>query len=96
MPKTKGQGLVFDILMSVTMAYRMEVYNVALKSGALLGAGGLSDMRNTVFLGALKEAAYMWLFVFLFSNLWGNRLYMNATAERSAGENCRPYDSIDQ
>lgn len=28
MPKTKGQGLVFGILMSVTMAYGMEVYNV--------------------------------------------------------------------
>ena len=37
MPKTKGQVLVFGILMSVTMAYGMEVYNVALKSGALLG-----------------------------------------------------------
>lgn len=32
MPKTKGQGLVFGILMSVTMAYGMEVYNVALKA----------------------------------------------------------------
>lgn len=39
MPKTKGQGLVFGILMSVTMAYGMEVYNVALKSGVLLGTG---------------------------------------------------------
>ena len=96
MPKTKGQGLVFGILMSVTMAYGMEVYNVALKSGVLQHLGGFSDMRNTVFLGALKEASFMWLFVFLFSNLWGNRLYMNATAERSTGENCRPYDSIDQ
>lgn len=38
MPKTKGQGPVFGILMSVTMAYGMEVYNVALKSGVLLGA----------------------------------------------------------
>lgn len=74
MPKTKGQGLVFGILMSVTMAYGMEVYNVALKSGVLQHVGGFSEMRNTVFLGALKEASFMWLFVFLFSNLWGNRL----------------------
>ena len=74
MPKTKGQGLVFGILMSVTMAYGMEVYNVALKSGVLQHVGGFSDMRNAVFLGALKEASFMWLFVFLFSNLWGNRL----------------------
>lgn len=96
MPKTKGQGLVFEILMSVTMAYGMEVYNAALKSGVLQHVGGFSDMRNTVFLGVLKEASFMWLVVFLFSNLWGNRLYMSATAERSTGENCRPYDSIDQ
>lgn len=74
MPKTKGQGLVFGILMSVTMAYGMEVYNVALKSGVLQHVGGLSDMRNTVFLGALKEAAYMWVIVLVISTLWGNRL----------------------
>ena len=90
MPKTKGQGLVFGILMSVTMAYGMEVYNVALKSGVLLGAGGLSDMQNTVFLGALKEAAYMWLFVFLFSNLWGNRLGAKLAA-RLVGEGDSPF-----
>ena len=87
MPKTKGQGLVFGILMSVTMAYGMEVYNVALKSGVLQHVGGFSDMRNTVFLGALKEASFMWLFVFLFSNLWGNRLgakLTNWSASRTA------------
>lgn len=74
MPKTKGQGLVFGILMSVTMAYGMEVYNVALKSGVLQHVGGFSDMRNTVFLDALKEAAYMWVVVLVISTLWGNRL----------------------
>ncbi|OUN08185.1 hypothetical protein B5G43_02040 [Flavonifractor sp. An92] len=68
MPKTKLQGIVFGLLMSITMAYGMEVYNVALKSG------GLSAMTNRVFGDALLEAAYMWIFVFLFSNLWGNRL----------------------
>lgn len=73
MPKTKGQGLVFGILMSVTMAYGMEVCNVALKSGVLQHVGGFSDMRNTVFLGALKEAAYMWVIVLVISTLWGNR-----------------------
>lgn len=31
-------------------------------------------MTSAVFLDALVEASYMWLFVFLFSNLWGNRL----------------------
>ena len=31
-------------------------------------------MVNQVFPDALVEASYMWIFVFLFSNLWGNRL----------------------
>ena len=68
MPKTKFQGIIFGLLMSLTMAYGMEVYNVALK------AGGLAVMTNRVFLEALLETAYMWILVFLFSNLWGNRL----------------------
>lgn len=68
MPKNKVQGLVFGILMSVTMAYGVEVYNVANKEG------GLAQMTNGVFWDALLEAGYMWLFVFLFSNLWGNRM----------------------
>lgn len=29
MPKNKVQGVIFGILMSLTMAYGMEVYNVA-------------------------------------------------------------------
>lgn len=68
MPKTKFQGIIFGLIMSITMAYGMEVYNVALKEG------GLSQMTNWVFWDALLEAAYMWIFVFLFSNLWGNRI----------------------
>ena len=68
--------------MSITMAYGMEVYNVALKEG------GLAVMTNRVFPEALAEAAYMWLFVFLFSNLWGNRL-----GHRLAARLCRPQDN---
>ncbi len=59
--------------MSITMAYGMEVYNVAWKLGYPTLPGGFSNMTNDVFLGALVEAAYMWIFVFIFSNLWGNR-----------------------
>lgn len=33
MPKNRIQGVIFGILMSVTMAYGMEVYNVAWKMG---------------------------------------------------------------
>lgn len=82
MPKTRLQGIVFGLLMSITMAYGMEVYNVALKEG------GLSAMTNQVFLAALLEAAYMWIFVFLFSNLWGNRL-----GHKLAAKICRPQDT---
>lgn len=74
MIKTRTEKLVFGILMSVTMAIGMEIYNVAIKMGYNTMPGGLSNMVNQVFLDALAEAAYMWIFVFLFSNLWGNRL----------------------
>ena len=60
--------------MSVLMALGMEVYNVAFKMGYNAMPGGLSNMTNAVFPDALKEAAFMWIFVFIFSNLWGNRI----------------------
>ena len=40
MPQNKKQGLIFGILMSVTMAYGMEVYNVAWKMGIPTMPGG--------------------------------------------------------
>lgn len=82
MPKTKFQGIIFGILMSITMAYGMEVYNAALKEG------GFSAMTNRVFWDALLEAAYMWIFVFVFSNLWGNRV-----GHALAAKITRPQDS---
>lgn len=74
MPETKTEKIIFGVLMSVTMAIGMEVYNVAIKMGYNAMPGGLSNMTNQVFPDALVEATYMWIFVFLFSNLWGNRL----------------------
>lgn len=73
MPQNRKQGLIFGILMSVTMAYGMEVYNVAWKMGVPTMPGGFSNLTNDVFLAALVEASYMWLFVLLFSSLWGTR-----------------------
>lgn len=73
MPKNKIQRVIFGILMSITMAYGMEVYNVAWKLGIPTMPGGFSNMTNDVFAGALIEASYMWIFVFVFSNLWGTR-----------------------
>lgn len=60
MPKNRVQGFVFGVLMSITMAYGMEVYNIAMKEG------GLEQMTNRVFRDALLETSYMWLFVLLF------------------------------
>lgn len=74
MPKTKTQRIIFGILMSMTMAYGMEIYNVAIKQGLHSLPGGFSNMTNHIFLDALIEAAYMWILVFIFSNLWGNRI----------------------
>lgn len=91
MIKTKTQGIIFGIIMSYTMAYGMEVYNVAIKMGFDLQVGGLSTMTNAVFLGALKEALYMGLFVFLFSNLWGNRFGAGFAARRCDPARDNPY-----
>ncbi len=73
MPKTKMQGIIFGLIMSYSMAIGMEVYNIAFKMGFPMQPGGFSSMTNAVFPAALIEASYMGLFVFLFSNLWGNR-----------------------
>ena len=91
MIKTKTQGIIFGLIMSYAMAYGMEVYNVAIKMGFDLQVGGLSTMTNAVFLGALKEALYMGLFVFLFSNLWGNRLGAAFAARRCDPARDNPY-----
>lgn len=71
MPKNKVQGFIFGVIMSYAMAYGMEVYNIAVKEGVNLAAGGFSNMTVGIFWDALIEALYMGLFVLLFSNLWG-------------------------
>lgn len=91
MPKTKGQGIVFGIIMSITMAYGMEIYNVAIKMGLPLKPGGFSNMTNIVFWEALKEASYMCVFVFIFSNLWGNRIGRNLASRIINPENDNPF-----
>ena len=85
MPKNETQGIIFGLIMSYSMAIGMEVYNMALKAGIQALPGGLSGMTYAVFWEALKEAAYMGLIVFVFSNLWGNRLGM-----KLAGKVCDP------
>lgn len=91
MPKTKGQGIVFGLIMSYTMAIGMEVYNIAIKMGFNLQIGGLSSMTNAVFPAALLEASYMGLFVFLFSNLWGNRCGASFASRHTDPERDNPY-----
>ena len=91
MPKNKFQGVIFGIIMSYAMAYGMEVYNIAIKKGVNLTIGGLSNMTNAVFLDALKEAAYMGLFVILFSNLWGNRIGSAIASKYCNPEQDNPY-----
>jgi len=74
MPRTKAQGQIFGLIMSYAMAIGMEVYNIAIKMGYNLNVGGFSTMTLRVFPAALKEAAYMGIFVFITSDLWGNRI----------------------
>ena len=85
------QGFIFGVIMSYAMAYGMEVYNIAIKEGVNLGAGGFSNMTNIVFLEALKEAAYMGLIVLLVSNLWGNRLGAAFAARHCDPKRDNPY-----
>lgn len=77
--------------MSYAMAYGMEVYNMAVKMGYSLQPGGFSSMTNAVFREALKEAAYMGLFVLLFSNLWGNRFGAAFAARHCDPSRDNPY-----
>ena len=46
MPNNKKQGIIFGIIMSYAMAYGMEIYNIAIKEGVNLTAGGFSNMTN--------------------------------------------------
>jgi len=91
MPKTKTQGIIFGLIMSNAMAIGMEVYNITIKMGFNLNMGGFSSMTNAVFPAALLEASYMGLFVFLFSNLYGNRVGASFAAKVSDPEKDNPY-----
>ncbi|MCD8090875.1 MAG: hypothetical protein LUD81_09730 [Clostridiales bacterium] len=91
MPKTKFHGVIFGLIMSYSMAYGMEVYNVAIKQGLNTLAGGLSNMTNHIFWDAAVEASYMGLFVFIFSNLWGNRIGAALASKHVSPEKDNPY-----
>ena len=91
MPRTKFQGFIFGLIMSYAMTIGMEVYNVAVKMGVNLEAGGLSNITGAVFVGAAKEAAFMGVLVLLFSNLWGNRAGAAIAAKRCSPEKDNPY-----
>ena len=67
MPKTKFQGIIFGIIMSITMAFGMEMYNTILKDGVENGI-------LPIFINVLKETTYMFIIVFAVSNLYGNRI----------------------
>lgn len=91
MPKNKIQGFIFGVIMSYAMAYGMEIYNVAIKLGVNLTAGGFSNMTNLIFWEALKEASYMGLLVLLFSNLWGNRIGASFASKHCDPSKDSPY-----
>ena len=91
MPKNKIQGFIFGVIMSYAMAYGMEIYNVAIKLGVNLTAGGFSNMMNLIFWEALKEASYMGLLVLLFSNLWGNRIGASFASKHCDPSKDSPY-----
>lgn len=91
MPQSKFQGIVFGAIMSVSMAYGMEVYNLAIKHGYPAMPGGFTNMPNTIFLEALLETSYMCLLVFAISNLWGNRLGQHIARKIIRPESDNPF-----
>ncbi|MGN1202365.1 MAG: hypothetical protein ACI4RF_03660 [Eubacterium sp.] len=91
MPKTKFQGVIFGLIMSYTMAFGMEVYNMAIKMGFNLKPGSFSSKTNIVFWEAFKEALYMGAFVFIFSNLWGNKIGAKFADKYCDPEKDNPY-----
>lgn len=91
MSKNKIQGIVFGIIMSYAMAYGMEVYNIAIKEGVDLTAGGFSNMTNLILWEALKEAAFMGVLVFLLSSFLGNRMGAAFAARHCDLQKDNPY-----
>ena len=61
MPKSRFQGFFFGVIMSYAMALGMEVYNIAVREGVNLTAGGFGNMTDSVFAEAFKEVSYMGL-----------------------------------
>lgn len=72
MPKNKLQGIAFGILMSITMVFGMEIYNVAWRLGLPAQAGGFANLTNEALLSALMDTSFVWIVAFIFSGLWGN------------------------
>ena len=91
MPKSRFQGFIFGVIMSYAMALGMEVYNIAVREGVNLTAGGFGNMTDSVFAEAFKEVSYMGLLVILFSNLWGNRIGAAIGAKHFNPETDNPY-----
>lgn len=48
MPKNRTQRIVFGIIMSYSMAYGMEVYNVAIREGVNLTPVGSGFCRKAL------------------------------------------------
>ena len=94
MPKNKKQGIIYGLIMSYAMASGMEVYNIAIKMGFHTNPGGFSTMTYEVFSAAWVEMLYMGVLVFIFSNLWGNRIGAAFAAKHTNPEKDNPYFCI--
>ncbi len=91
MPKNKKQGAVFGGLMSIFMAFGMEIYNVPFSLGLQSQAGGLSNLSWQMIGIALSEAWYMAILVYIFSSLWGNRIGAAFANKHCDPEKDNPY-----
>lgn len=73
MPRNKFQAVIFGVIMSYSMAFGMELFNTAINMGIPFQGGGFSHMTWEAVGSAMKEMLIMGVFVFILSNLIGNK-----------------------
>lgn len=74
MPKNKKQGILYGLMMALFMTFGMEIYNVGIRNGLHALPGSFSNMTNAMFLEVLHDFSFMWLFAYVYSILFGNKV----------------------
>lgn len=82
MPKTKFQEVVFTVLMSFTMAYAMEFYNLSLMNGG---------PTYSLFFEVLKEAWWVTIIVVIVQTFFGGPIARKMAFKTINFQTAAPY-----